>query len=296
MVEEHSTNFSSRIDPEYSSSLPAPVLSPSCQKQADLKLSERTDSATASDKPDSSVAQAQPSANAEQKDASCDLDVKTTIDHKKDTFKTSRPNSIESKRSKSLGNASSVDSSEDSKSKKDVKKTKSNPVKIDNASQEAAAESKELSMTAEESLSPGRNASSEAKSSERSESPKPGCSSQQDLGMYNKSIINPQRDLLFIPDSSSPRSPRSSEGIREELCALLPSPSGFPKPASALRRLRQENEKLQAEVTRLRRLVVSGATSVLAEKRTPTEGCSDPTGKVQALEMELQLAKEALIS
>lgn len=42
--------------------------------------------------------------------------------------------------------------------------------------------------------------------------------------------------------------------------------------------------------------MVSGASSVLAEKRTPTEGGSDPTGKVQALEMELQLAKEALIS
>lgn len=41
---------------------------------------------------------------------------------------------------------------------------------------------------------------------------------------------------------------------------------------------------------------MSGASSVLAEKRTPTDGGPDPTGKVQALEMELQLAKEALIS
>lgn len=101
---------------------------------------------------------------------------------------------------------------------------------------------------------------------------------------------------FLLLDSSSPRSPRSSDGAREELCALLPSPSGFPKPASALRRLRQENERLQAEVTRLRRLVVSGASSVLAEKKTPTEGSSNSTGNVQALEMELQLAKEALTS
>lgn len=76
----------------------------------------------------------------------------------------------------------------------------------------------------------------------------------------------------------------------------MPSPSGFPKTAAALRRLRLENERLQAEVTRLRRLVVSGATSVLAERKTPTETAGDDAGKVQVLEMELQLAKEALTS
>lgn len=92
-------------------------------------------------------------------------------------------------------------------------------------------------------------------------------------------------------DSSSPRSPRSSDGNRDEL--LLPSPSSYPKAASAIRRLRLENERLQAEVTRLRRLVVSGASSVLAEKKTPTENSDS---KSNVLEMELQLAKEALIS
>lgn len=100
--------------------------------------------------------------------------------------------------------------------------------------------------------------------------------------------------MTFIADSSSPRSPRSSDGTRDELNVLLPSPSSFPKAASALRRLRLENERLQAEVTRLRRLVVSGASSVLAEKKTPTENNGD--GKANVLEMELQLAKEALIS
>lgn len=64
----------------------------------------------------------------------------------------------------------------------------------------------------------------------------------------------------------------------------------------AIRRLRLENERLQAEVTRLRRLVVSGASSVLAEKKTPTENDSDPNSKTHALELELQLAKEALTS
>lgn len=194
MVEEHSTNLSSRIDSEYPTSALAPTLSSSCQKP-DLNLSTDTAAATTTNdsKPDS-VATSQ-ATNAEQKDASCELDVRGVLDHKKDTFKTSRPNSIESKRSKSLGNASSVDSSEDSKNKKDVKKTKSNPVKIESANQETdkgAGEIKESNMTAEESISPGRNVSSEAKSSERSESPKPGCSSQQDLGKLNLAYNNLQ--------------------------------------------------------------------------------------------------------
>lgn len=56
-----------------------------------------------------------------------------------------------------------------------------------------------------------------------------------------------------------------------------------------------ENERLQAEVTRLKRLVVSGATSVLSEKQFPSEN-EDPSSKTHGLEMELQLAKEALLS
>lgn len=210
MVEEHSTNLNSRIDPEYPSSIPAPILSPSCQK-ADLKLTERADSAsvtTVADKPDSSLVTSQP-ANAEQKEASCDLDVKSAIDHKKDSFKTSRPNSIESKRSKSLGNASSADSAEDSKCKKDVKKTKSNPVKIENVAQDTSADNvveiKEVGMTAEESVSPGRNASSETKFPERNESPKPGCSNQQDLGKYVYTLHIFDRRHFFLKHCSTAR-------------------------------------------------------------------------------------------
>lgn len=190
MVEEHSTSLTSRIDPEYPTSVPTPVLSPSCQKP-DLHLStDATATATTIENKPDSIATSQP-ANAEQVETLCDLDIKSSVDHKKDNFKASRPNSIESKRSKSLGNTSSVDSSEDSKNKKDVKKTKSNPVKIEAANQEidkTEGEIKEGNMTAEESVSPSRNVSSEAKSSERSESPKPGCSSQQDLGKHNFEI------------------------------------------------------------------------------------------------------------
>lgn len=56
-----------------------------------------------------------------------------------------------------------------------------------------------------------------------------------------------------------------------------------------------ENERLQAEVTRLKRLVVSGATSVLSDRKFPSEN-EDSSSKLNALEMELQLAKEALLS
>lgn len=102
-------------------------------------------------------------------------------------------------------------------------------------------------------------------------------------------------NTFFLPDSSSPRSPRSSDGNRDDLSALIPSPSNYPKSATTIRRLRVENDRLQAEVTRLKRLVVSGATSVLSERKLSAES-DDPSSKTHALEMELQLAKEALLS
>ncbi|CAG9856723.1 unnamed protein product [Phyllotreta striolata] len=122
-----------------------------------------------------------------------------------------------------------------------------------------------------------------------SDSPKPGCSSQLDVD---------------IADSSSPRSPRSSDGNhRDDLSALLPSPSRYAKPSAdaataTVRRVRQENERLQAEVTRLKRLVVSGATSALAERKLrAADGEAEEAnegGAASALELELQLAREAL--
>ncbi|XP_018567349.1 kazrin isoform X2 [Anoplophora glabripennis] len=272
MVEEHSANLTSRIDSDYPNSLPAPVPGPACLAQ-ELKLSESASSSTTAGQADANFVK--PLLGSEEADTNaCDVDVKCVSDNKKDSYKSNRPNSIESRRSKSLCNTSSVDSNEDAK--KEIKKTKSNPVKceISNVDTEkTASDSKEISMTIEESASPLKDSRSSPEN--RSDSPKPGCSSQPDL------------------DSSSPRSPRSSDGNRDDLSALIPSPSNYPKSATAIRRLRLENERLQAEVTRLRRLVVSGATSVLSEKKTPTEN-SDPSSKTHALEMELQLAKEAL--
>ncbi|XP_068904005.1 kazrin isoform X5 [Tenebrio molitor] len=273
MVEEHSANLTARIDSDYPSSIPPPVSA--CPSQ-DLKLTDSSSGSPIGQASD--VNFVKPLLGAEEKEpAACDLDVKCITELKKDVYKSSRPNSIESRRSKSLCNTSSVESSDDVKGKKDVKKTKSNPVKCEGPNPNAEPLDKREVMTVEESASPGKDRSS-PDNPDRQDSPKPGCSNQPEI------------------DSSSPRSPRSSDGNRDELTALLPSPSSYPKAASAIRRLRLENERLQAEVTRLRRLVVSGASSVLAEKRTPTENSGDPNSKANVLEMELQLAKEALIT
>lgn len=186
MVEEHSTSLQSRIDTEYPNSIPAPVLSPSCPVTSDLKLSEHADSLILQDiiPP------------PQQNEASCDVDVKSAVDHRKDDFKASRPSSIDAKRSKSLGNASSMDSGEDSKCKKDVKKTRSNPVKIEAPSFDLEEDdgAREGGVKLEEKVSPAKNCGTpEGKNLEWEESPKPGCSSQQDAGELERRF----RSLIF---------------------------------------------------------------------------------------------------
>ncbi|XP_030755835.1 kazrin isoform X2 [Sitophilus oryzae] len=281
MVEEHS---------EYPNSIPAPVPAPATHapdlKTADALFSSLSSatplSATKSDTPNKNQPNnnsATPSGTATELPATEDPrsdDVKPIKngDVKKEDHP-KKQNSIEFKqRSKSLNNTSSVDSNEDV-NKKDIHKTKSNPVKCEVLDSSEAKLDGKNNMTIQESASPMKDTRSSPEN-QRSESPKPGCSSQPDM------------------DSSSPRSPHSSDGGNpDDLLALLPSPSNFPKPSSVIRRLRQENERLQAEVTRLRRLVVSGATGLLNERKALSE---DPSADAasQDLEMELQLAKEAL--
>nr|CAH7729668.1 unnamed protein product [Callosobruchus chinensis] len=154
-----------------------------------------------------------------------------------DFNKTNRHDSIESKKSKSLSvDLNEVDSSGQ---KKDVKKTKSDPSAQRAGSEETKEEGKESN------------------------------------GMTVQDEASPLKD-----NSSSPRSPRSSDGATrcaDDLSALLPSPLGSKGGAAAgaaggaVRRLRAENERLQAEVTRLRRLVRSyngiGFSALKADKR-----------------------------
>lgn len=58
-------------------------------------------------------------------------------------------------------------------------------------------------------------------------------------------------------------------------------------------RLRLEIDNLQAEVVRLRGLVVSNASATYNE---PVEETEDPQVKITNLQKELQLAKEAVTS
>ncbi|XP_056635891.1 kazrin isoform X3 [Diorhabda sublineata] len=267
MVEEHSTDLTSRIESDYPNSSPAAVPSPACNAH-EVKVTETLPVTTVGQ---IDVTPLKPTLG-DGKIIDCDVDIKNSDDNKKNN-KSNRPKCIESKRSKSL----SVEINEDV-CKEDVKKTKSHPIKTEDSAadnEKSVEDSKEVEMTVEESITPGLKGSRSSLET-RSGSPKPGCSSQPDVG-----------------DSSSPRSPRSSDGNRDDLSALLPSPSNYPKSSATIRRLRQENERLQAEVTRLKRLVVSGATSVLAERKNLTEN-ADPNSATHALELELQLAREAL--
>lgn len=116
---------------------------------------------------------------------------------------------------------------------------------------------------------------------------------------WNLNTLRPFFFFSLVTDSPSPRSPRSSDGTKDELSILaLPCSSGSTRTNAAVRRLRMENEKLQAEVTRLRRLVVSGALSLLNEKKAAAaaDGNVESPVKMQALQIELQLTKEALLS
>ncbi|ERL93632.1 hypothetical protein D910_10920 [Dendroctonus ponderosae] len=277
MVEEHSSSLAARIESDYPSPAPVPFSSPACAAQ-EAKIAD------AADVPAPTLAPAR-------------RDLLKTLSTDADTAQTSGVPAVklknggiqETRRSQSLN--ISVDSN-DEVNKRDVHKTRSDPVKCD-----LETEPNRETMTIQQSASPVKDSRSSPEN-QRSDSPKPGCSSQPDM------------------DSSSPRSARSSEGGNpDDLLALLPSPSNFPKSSSVIRRLRQDNDsqgdqqktnsdkeratlvynekrqtgELQAEVTRLRRLVVSGASGILSERKAPAEGAnSDP------LEMELQLAKEAL--
>lgn len=185
MVEEHSTNLTPRIDPDYPSCVLTPV-SPACQ-QSEAKEPDRADVQLqfATNHIDPHLPLPQLSSTNEE-GASCDVVIKS--DQQQESFRTPKPNSIDSKRSKSLGNTSSLDSSEENKSKNDVKKTVSNPVKLVSNSfglEAKVSENKNSAdVPAEESTSPSRGRSTpEIRNSDMCESPKPGCSTQQDIGL-----------------------------------------------------------------------------------------------------------------
>lgn len=174
MVEEHSTDLTARIDSDYPNSSSAPIPHPACLIN-EIKLAESASAAPASSSVNINIIKSSP--GDEVKTNNCDVD-NDLLDNKKNIYKSSRPNSIESRRSKSL----SVELDEDV-CKKDVKKTKSNPVRIEESAietEKADNDKKEVEMTIAERASPLKDSRSSLET--RSDSPKPGCSSQPDIG------------------------------------------------------------------------------------------------------------------
>lgn len=189
MVEEHSTDLTARIDSDFPNSSLAPIPNPACLIN-EIKLAESASAATASSSVDITIVRPSPGSAEEAKINNCDVDNK--LADKKNSFKSSRPTSTESRRNKSL----SIELDEEI-SKKDVKKTRSNPVhseeytieteKIDN-------DTKEIEMTIAESASPLKDSRSSLET--RSDSPKPGCSSQPDLGKNSAIVVGNNRKVI----------------------------------------------------------------------------------------------------
>lgn len=127
-------------------------------------------------------------------------------------------------------------------------------------------------------------------------SPKPGCSGQ------NTAIDGP----IGSPHSPPPPAPITIIRCEDSNGEVVNGDDGTPRPINIVtnptvvaRRLKQDNERLQAELTRLRRLVIT-AGAAAAHKATNADGGSScpEDGKLEPtsgpLEAELQLAREAL--
>lgn len=163
MVEEHSANLTTRIDPEYLSSTPTPA-----REASDCKRSDCINES--------------PLINEI-------VDNPVENEPKKETSVNPTTNPIETKRSKSLSSANPTEPNEDNKIQKEaVKKSKSVPTRAESeepTTEITECDDDEPSMTIEESTSPNKDRiTPDSQSLGRPESPKPGCSSQQDFGKY----------------------------------------------------------------------------------------------------------------
>lgn len=194
MVEEHSTNIKTQIESEYSSSNAVHVAAnlknrESAILEGDFKL------------PDSDIQSLVGAMNAGEKATTSAASAEDPADGAKQQeqakkgFKCSKPSSIDSKRSRSLCNTSSVDSAEDSKAKKEVGastsgigKPQSNPTKCDNNQNDnnevkISDEVEIKTNVVEDKSSPTDNLiGAEFLNLSKPESPKPGSSTQPDHG------------------------------------------------------------------------------------------------------------------
>lgn len=176
MVEEHSMNIKTQIESEYSPSNAVHVTANHKNKDNILD-GDFTSNTKLSDCDIPNVT----SMNVIEK-ATDEVDM-AKQDLKKN-FKNSKPSSIDSKRSKSLCNTSSLDSSEDSKAKKE-NKSPSNPIKHDNQNDDNEVKNideTEIKTSIEEKVSPTENLAVDFLNMTKPESPKAGSSTQQDHG------------------------------------------------------------------------------------------------------------------
>lgn len=118
MVEEHSSSLVSRIESDYPNSIPVPISNSACNAQ-ELKISDAAASEATPPSSSLPVAQNDLVKNAiggdsgkETKKEQDDTKLRNG-DIRKEEFKTNKPSSIESRRSKSLNNTSSLDSNEE---------------------------------------------------------------------------------------------------------------------------------------------------------------------------------------
>ncbi|XP_044736056.1 kazrin isoform X2 [Chrysoperla carnea] len=127
------------------------------------------------------------------------------------------------------------------------------------------------------------------------ESPQPGCSSTSN----NQQQQQLELTSMFLSSSSSSSKSKSIDTSSSLLSSFASKGSNLSNnngtvSAAAARRLRLENERLQAEITRLRRLVVSGVSKHEVSVTDGNTENEDSPGRLQPLEIELQLAREAI--
>lgn len=165
-----------------------------------------------------------------------------------------------------------------------------------------------ITANAEEKSPPADTRSTNAETEETTSenrspsSPKPGCSnqnSQQTEGPSGSENSPPPPAPITIIRGDTVSNGETKENQEEEQPATPRPINIVTNPTLIARRLKQENERLQAELTRLRRLVITaGAASAHKAANNEGGGSSCPEdGRPEAsgnIEIELQLAREAL--
>lgn len=132
-------------------------------------------------------------------------------------------------------------------------------------------------------------------------SPKPGCSTQNSQQHEGSSTSPHSPPPPPAPGTTIIRcEEKPANDIKDENGVAQRPINIVTNPTAVARRLKQENERLQAELTRLRRLVITAGAAAANKAINQEGGSSCPEdgrpaeGVSGGLEAELQLAREAL--